>query len=117
MMKKAVAALLVFVVIIFNAAPGYCETPAFRKFRRGFCNMLTFHMEIGQQMEAVGDAHGNGWAVTVGLTRGILMSAARLLTGVYETVTFPVPFPAEYKPIMKKPEFFWTEPFAEAPGK
>lgn len=116
-MKKTAAALLVFVMIIFSAAPGYCETPAFRKFRRGFCNMLTFHMEVGQQMSSVGAENGTGWAATVGLTKGILMSAARLLTGVYETVTFPLPLPAEYKPIMTNPEFFWTEPFEEAPGK
>jgi putative exosortase-associated protein (TIGR04073 family) len=116
-MKKAMAALLVLVVIIFNAAPGYCETPAFRKFRRGFCNIFTFHMEVGQQMANVGAEKGSGWAATVGLVKGIGMSAERLLAGVYEVATFPVPFPAEYKPIMNNPEFFWTEPFAAAPGK
>ncbi len=116
-MKRIAAALLVLVVIIFNATPGYCETPAFRKFRRGFCNMLTFYMEVGQQMEKEGAEGGNGRAVTLGLAKGLGLSAARALSGVYEVVTFPVPFPAEYKPIMKEPEFFWTEPFAEAPAK
>jgi len=116
-MKKAMAVLLVLVVIIFNAAPGYCETPAFRKFRRGFCNMLTFHMEVGQEMTKAGNEGGNIGAMTVGLAKGLFMSAARALTGVYEVVTFPLPFPAEYKPIMNNPEFYWTEPFAEAKSK
>lgn len=116
-MRKSVAALLVLVVIIFNVSPGYCETPAFRKFRRGFCNMCTFPMEVGKQMSVVGEAHGIGWAATVGLVKGILFSAARAVTGVYETVTFPLPLPAGYKPIMNDPEFFWTEPFEEVPGK
>lgn len=112
-MKKMITVLLVLVVIIFNTVPGYCETPAFRKFRRGFCNILTFHLEFMHQLEKEGAAGGNNRAMTVGLMKGIGMSAARLLAGAYEVVTFPVPFPSGYKPIMNDPEFYWTEPFSE----
>ena len=116
-MKKIVAGLLVLMVVVFNATPGYCETPAFRKFRRGFCNMLTFYLDIGQQMKSEGAVGGTGRAITIGLLKGVALSATRALAGVYEVVTFPAPFPAEYKPIVENPEFYWTEPFAEAKGK
>ena len=113
-MKRFIAALLILVVLIFTASAGYCETPAFRKFRRGFCNILTFHLELVHQMEKEGAIGGNGRAITVGVIKGIGMTAARILTGAYEVVTFPVPFPAEYKPILNDPEFYWIEPFSES---
>lgn len=112
-MRKSMAVLLVLVVIIFNASVGYCETPAFRKFRRGFCNILTFHLEFVHQMEKEAVVGGTSRAMTVGIVNGIGMTAARILTGVYEVVTFPLPVPAEYKPILTDPEFYWTEPFSE----
>ena len=112
-MKKAIAVLLILVVIIFNTVPGYCETPAFRKFRRGFCNILTFHLEFMYQVEKEGAAGGNNKAMTTGIVKGISMSAMRLLAGAYEVLTFPLPLPPGYKPIMNDPEFYWTEPFSE----
>jgi putative exosortase-associated protein (TIGR04073 family) len=115
-MKKLVAIVLVLVIVAFEVSTAYCatcETPAFRKFRRGFCNTLTFYLEIGQQVKREGISCGVCHAATIGVLKGIGMSAARAVTGVYELVTFPVPVPCDYKPIMTDPEFFWTEPFSE----
>lgn len=112
-MKKLMALFLAFVIIVFSASPGYCETPAFRKFRRGFCNILTFHLEFVHQMKKEGDKGGNDRAMTIGIVKGIGMTAARILTGVYEVATFPLPIPSDYKPILNDPEFYWTEPFSE----
>ena len=113
-MRRYAAMLLVLVIIMLNASIGYCETPAFKKFRRGFCNILTFHLEFIHQMEKEGAVGGTGRAMTVGLIKGVGMTAARIATGVYEVVTFPLPVPAEYKPILTDPEFYWTEPFSES---
>ena len=112
-MKKTLAVILILVIIIFNATAAYCETPAFRKFRRGFCNLLTFHLEFVHQMEKESAIGGTNRAVTIGLINGIGMTAVRILTGAYEVVTFPIPLPAGYKPILTDPEFYWTEPFSE----
>ena len=105
-MKKFVLVMLVSSIIVLNATPGYCETPAFRKFRRGFCNLVTFHLEFMNQVERAGAKGGNGRAKTFGVFNGITMPAARILTGAYEVVTFPIPFPSGYKPIMNDPEFY-----------
>jgi putative exosortase-associated protein (TIGR04073 family) len=112
--KKSIAALLVIIMVAFTASAGYCETPAFRKFRRGFCNILTSHLELVHQMEKEGAKGGTGRAMTLGVFNGISMTTMRMLAGVYEVVTFPIPAPAGYKPILTDPEFYWTEPFAES---
>lgn len=113
-MRKNVLVLLILAIITLEVTPAYCETPAFRKFRRGLCNMATFYLEFPQQMKKEGEKGGTGQAMTVGLAKGIGMSAARALTGAYEFVTFPLPFPPGYKSILNDPEFFWTEPFSES---
>ena len=116
-MKKAVLVLLVSIFIFAEVSPAYCETPTFRKFRRGLCNIATAHLELIHQMDMTGKKDGIGWAWSAGLVKGVGMVAARALAGAYEMVTFPVPFPPKYEPILKDPEFFWEEPFAESYGK
>jgi putative exosortase-associated protein (TIGR04073 family) len=68
-------------------------------------------------MKKEGDAGGTTRAMTVGLAKGVGMTAARILSGVYEVATFPLPIPAGYKPILNDPEFYWTEPFSESAAK
>jgi putative exosortase-associated protein (TIGR04073 family) len=65
-------------------------------------------------MEKESAVGGINRAMTVGIITGVGMTAARILSGVYEVVTFPLPVPAEYKPILNDPEFYWTEPFSES---
>ena len=48
-------------------------------------------------------------ASTWGVLKGIGMSCLRLGVGVYETVTFPIPAPKGYVPILKDPEFMFEE--------
>lgn len=49
-MKKALLIILIWVFMAAEVTAVYAETPAFRNFRRGFCNMLTFYLEVGHQM-------------------------------------------------------------------
>lgn len=114
-LKRALLAVLITLFIVSETRAAYGETPAFRKFRRGFCNILTFYLEVGNQLGKANKEGGMGKAMSLGLVSGLVMSGARALTGVYEVLTFPVPLPPGYEPILKDPEFFWTEPFAEGP--
>lgn len=115
-MKKVFLIAFTALFIILEAGMAYsAETPQFRKFRRGFCNLFTFHMEVGQQMTEEGKKGGPMQAGTLGLVKGLGAAGLRALSGVYEVLTFPFPFPPKYEPIMNSPEFFWTEPFSE-PG-
>ena len=88
-----------------------CDCPpdgtALQKLGRGFCNCITFPMEIFHQMGCVNQTDGPmaGW--TWGLLKGIGMAGVRAVVGVYEVATFPIPCPECYRPILTSPEYFF----------
>jgi len=109
MTKRNVLMLLfVFLFIIVLASPAYCDDPV-KKLGRGLCNIGTFIFELPLQISRVNQVDGPMAACTWGVLKGIGMSGTRLITGVYETVTFPFPVPKDYAPILKDPEFMFEE--------
>lgn len=80
------------------------------KFGRGMCNFVTFYMEIPFQSKRVKDKSGSLVGMTYGLGRGVTMALIRAFVSVYEIVTFPLPYPAGYKPILTDPVSFFPEP-------
>ena len=77
---------------------------ALRKLGRGFANVLFGIVEVPNQITKVTSERGGGAGVTYGVGKGLLRWFGRELAGVYDVVTFPVPLPKGYKPIMQ-PEF------------
>ena len=77
---------------------------ALRKLCRGVANVLFGIVEVANQVTKTTAEHGGGAGVTYGVSKGFVRWMGREVTGVYDVVTFPVPFPKGYKPIMK-PEF------------
>ena len=77
---------------------------ALRKLGRGIANVLFGIVEVPNQITKVAAEHGGGAAVTYGIGKGFYRWFGRELTGAYDVVTFPVPLPRGYKPIMQ-PEF------------
>jgi putative exosortase-associated protein (TIGR04073 family) len=75
-----------------------------RKLGRGFANLLFGIVEVPNQIHHTSQAEGGGAAATLGVGRGIGKFLWREVVGVYEIVTFPVPAPSGYKPIIQ-PEF------------
>jgi putative exosortase-associated protein (TIGR04073 family) len=92
-----------------KATPGFCNSDAWRKLGRGLANMVTFPLELLNQVSRTNISDGPMAAVTWGLVKGVGMTGFRALVGVYETVTFPFPCPKDYKPILTEPEFFLEE--------
>ena len=72
------------------------------KLGRGLANMVTGVLALpGSIAEG---AHENGASgAAVGLGKGIARTIARELVGVYEFVTFPLPAPRGYRPILDPP--------------
>jgi putative exosortase-associated protein (TIGR04073 family) len=89
-----------------TAASGLCSDDAWKKLGRGLANMLTFPLEIPNQISKTNNSDGPVAAFTWGLLKGVGMTGFRALVGVYETLTFPMPCPEGYKPILTEPEFF-----------
>jgi putative exosortase-associated protein (TIGR04073 family) len=90
------------------AAPASCD-PALKKLGRGICNMLTFPWEMVEQVKRVNVSDGPFAAFTYGILKGAVMTCTRAAVGVYETATFLIPFPKDYKPILKDPEFVFED--------
>ena len=77
-----------------------------RKLQRGFLNIALCPIEISHELskEVRNDTVPPSWIA--GLCRGSIYAVGRALVGVYEIVTFAIPLPAHYKPVLS-PEFEW----------
>jgi putative exosortase-associated protein (TIGR04073 family) len=109
MKAKLLGLLLVFTLLLpLCAVAETDEAPrgqnALRKLGRGCANLLFGIVEVPNQITKVTSEHGGGAGATYGVGKGIVRWFGREFTGVYDIVTFPVPYPKGYKPIMK-PEF------------
>lgn len=82
------------------------EGTPLRKIQRGFLNVALSPFEISSELskEVRNDTLPPSWVA--GLGRGMFYTVGRALVGVYEIVTFPLPYPAKYKPVIQ-PEFPW----------
>ena len=106
--KTSVIGLIFLFIFISLATPAYCDT-AIKKLGRGVCNVITCPFEILEQIQNVNNSDGPMAAATYGVLKGIAMTIVRAGVGTYEVATFIIPFPKDYQPILKDPEFFFEE--------
>ena len=72
-----------------------------RKLGRGIANVLFGIVEVPNQITQTTSERGGAAGSTFGVGKGLMRWIGRELVGVYEIVTFPLPLPRGYKPIMK----------------
>ena len=108
--SKTWVALLALLVFSFPLMAAEVEvqgegTPQ-RKLQRGFLNIALSPVEISNELskEVRNDTFPPSWVA--GLGRGSIYAVGRALVGIYEIVTFPIPYPAHYQPVLQ-PEFEW----------
>ena len=75
-----------------------------KKLGRGLANTAFGWLDIPKGIEKVGDENNFIAAATWGVIYGTGNAVVRTLAGVYEVVTFPIPAPANFEPLVK-PEF------------
>lgn len=78
------------------------------KLGRGLSNLVLGFLEIPRNIHATTQRDGALAGGTVGLGRGIGYTLLRMVTGAYEIVTFPIPVPEHYEPIVQ-PEYPWED--------
>lgn len=105
-MKKMVCAIVFIALIICTATPAFCEDNAITKLGRGLANILTSPLEVPEQISRTNNSDGPFAGYTVGVLKGFGWALGRACVGAYEAVTFALPFPQGYKPILKDPEYF-----------
>lgn len=82
------------------------------KFVRGVANFTTGWLEIPKQISIVSREEGWVKGAMRGSIEGLGMFLARTLAGAYEILTFPVPLPPGYQPMLQ-PEYVWEPEPAE----
>jgi putative exosortase-associated protein (TIGR04073 family) len=102
--RAAALAIVVFALLVLAPEDGAAQT-AMRKAGRGLAAMTCSFLEVPGNMVVEGRNRGGGW-VALGFAKGLGMIVPRVLVGVYEFVTCPVPAPADFRPILD-PEFPW----------
>ena len=86
------------------------------KLGRGVLNFFTGPLEIPKRMAMVWRDTDPVTGIVVGGIEGFGWFIARSMTGAYDVLTFPIPVPANYAPLMD-PEFVLPEVWgASVPG-
>jgi len=96
----------VLLLIVSSASPAFCDGPV-TKLGRGICNMVTFPLEIPEQISRENNSDGPFAGSTVGVLKGLGCALSRACVGLYETVTFMLPGNDDYEPVLKDPEYFF----------
>lgn len=105
MVKRIFFAAVILSLIMSSATPAFCDG-ATTKLGRGICNMVTFPLEVPEQISRVNNSDGPFAASTVGVLKGLGWAIGRACVGVFETATFMFPIPKNYEPLLKDPEYF-----------
>ncbi|MDP3730654.1 MAG: exosortase system-associated protein, TIGR04073 family [Candidatus Omnitrophota bacterium] len=112
MTKKLFFTAVILSLIVISATPAFCDelSPKFNgpaeKLGRGLCNMLTFPLEVPEQISRVNNSDGPFAASTIGVLKGLGSAIGRACVGVFETATFMFPGPKNYDSVLKDPEYF-----------
>ena len=107
-MRSAVSVILALVLVLASTGATFADDNGpVKKLGRGLANAVTCPVGLFQGMKDVDDESGPIAAATWGVLTGVVNVVKRAVVGVYETVTFPVPAPAGYKPILTDPEFYF----------
>ena len=80
--------------------------PAFEKLGRGVANFFVGFAEVPLNIHKRYSAHDTGGSFMTGAAIGLFKGAVRTLVGAYETVTFFIPYPEGYAPILPTLEYF-----------
>jgi len=105
-MKKIIA--LIVIISLFAASSAYADT-MLKKLGRGLANIITCPIELPHRIGQANDESGPFAACTWGVLDGFFRMGMRFVVGGYEVITFPVPVPPDYEPIIDDPEFFLEE--------
>lgn len=111
-MKPRLTALFLLLIMssgfsqpLFAAELENSGTPL-RKLQRGFLNVALSPWELAHELSQNKKTDSLVPTWFGGIGRGSLYTVGRALTGVYEMVSFPIPAPANYEPVLQ-PEFAW----------
>ncbi|MBU0684169.1 MAG: exosortase system-associated protein, TIGR04073 family [Candidatus Omnitrophota bacterium] len=98
-MKKNIVILTCVYLFFFTPGVANASGPL-EKLGRGIVNVLISPLEIPKGMGDLGMFTGMTW----GVLKGTFNVVKRSVVGIYEVISFPVPVPKDYEPILTDPE-------------
>jgi len=107
MRKFALILLSAVLISALIAKPCFAGGPL-RKLGRGLTNLLTGIVEIPKKVILTSKKENLAKGLTSGFMKGVQEGMVRTASGLYETLTFPIPAPADFEP-MVSPEFVFEE--------
>ncbi|NQT22360.1 MAG: exosortase system-associated protein, TIGR04073 family [Candidatus Omnitrophica bacterium] len=107
-MTKRYFILVLALIVSLSTISAYADSPI-KKLGRGLCNIVSSPLELLQGIQDANNEGGFLAAFTWGVLKGLFQTGVRAGVGVYEVVTFPIPFPKDFEPILENPEFFGEE--------
>lgn len=84
----------------------YNLQPAFEKGGRGLSNVLFGWLEIPLNIDRRYSPHDNVGSMLTGAGIGVFKGVVRTGVGLYETLTFFLPYPENFAPILPTLEYF-----------
>ena len=86
----------------------YNVQPALEKLGRGASNLLCGWLEIPYNIHVRSSRSDTGGSFFTGAVHGVVRGVVRTAVGLYETVTFFIPLPEQYAPILPTLAYFDT---------
>jgi len=99
---KKMAAIFVAALLMFGPF-AYAKDDPFMKLARGIVNLATSPGEYILQTVTLMKDHDPLTAYCGGFLKGTYRTLERIGVGVYDIVTFPVPVPKGYRPVIEPP--------------
>ena len=84
--------------LILGAGSSASAQDHIHKVGRGLVNVLTGWIEVPKQLHLGAQAENPVAGISQGLRKGVSLTVLRLGTGVFEAVTFPIPYPKDFAP-------------------
>jgi len=106
-MLKKTAVLAILLLLVFCSVNAYAQQAAAdqnagTKLWRGVVNVVTSPLEVPKQIYLTSKDDHVFSGVTYGLAKGLCFGVMRFTSGVYDTVTFPIP---RYGKVLMEPKY------------
>ena len=93
--REALTVVLATIVVLGGSAQAWAQDPI-HKMGRGVVNLLTGWIEVPKQLHIGAQNENPVTGIGQGLLKGVSLTVLRLGTGVYEALTFPIPYPKDF---------------------
>ena len=96
MTRQAILGLALASGMILGAGSSAWAQDPIHKMGRGVVNLLTGWIEVPKQLHIGAQNENPVTGIGHGLLKGVSLTVLRLGTGVYEALTFPIPYPKDF---------------------